>query len=185
MNRHRQVSASGRAHYAIRPADISEWALIWPIFRAVIAAGDTFVYAQSMRPDEARALWFANAAVLVAVDARSAIIGTARIGPNYPGPGAHVASASVMVSPDHRGRGVGRALGEYLLLQAAAEGYRAMQFNAVVATNQTAVRLWTDLGFVVIGASPEAFLHPRDGYVDLHIMHHDLSAGRMPRRTEG
>jgi GNAT superfamily N-acetyltransferase len=68
-----------------------------------------------------------------------------------------VATASFMVSPAARGLGVGRALAEYILQWAAAAGFRAMQFNAVVETNVAAVALWESLGFVAIGIVPEAF----------------------------
>jgi GNAT superfamily N-acetyltransferase len=96
------------------------------------------------------------------------------MGPNRLGPGAHVATASFMVAGDARGRGVGRALGEYALAWARAQGYAAMQFNAVVETNHVAVRLWQALGFRIIGTVPEAFEHPTLGRVGLHVMHRYL-----------
>jgi GNAT superfamily N-acetyltransferase len=104
----------------------------------------------------------------------SQVLGTAKMGPNRPGPGAHVATASFMVAAAARGRGVGRALGEYALSWAQAEGFAAMQFNAVVESNQAAVRLWQELGFQIIGTVPEAFTHPTLGRVGLHIMHRRL-----------
>ena len=79
-----------------------------------------------------------------------------------------------MVDPQHAGRGAGRALGEHALAWARAEGYRAMQFNAVVETNAPAVALWRSLGMEVLATVPEAFLHPRHGYVGLHLMHRRL-----------
>ena len=88
------------------------------------------------------------------------VLGTAKIGPNRPGPGSHVSTASFMVARDARGRGVGRALGEYALCWAREPGYAAMQFNAVVESNHVAVRLWQALGFHIIGTVPEAFEHP-------------------------
>jgi GNAT superfamily N-acetyltransferase len=94
--------------------------------------------------------------------------------PNQAGPGAHVANASFMVDPRAGGRGVGRALGEYAIAWARSNGYRAMQFNAVVETNARAVALWRSLGFEIIGTVPEAFRHPVHGYVGLHIMHRRL-----------
>jgi ribosomal protein S18 acetylase RimI-like enzyme len=79
-----------------------------------------------------------------------------------------------MVDPRHAGRGIGRRLAEHVLELARAEGYRAMQFNAVVETNTRAVALWRSLGFEIIGTVPEAFHHPEKGYVGLHIMYRRL-----------
>ena len=94
--------------------------------------------------------------------------------PNQMGNAAHVASASFMVDPEHSGRGVGRALCEEALRWAASAGFRGMQFNAVVASNTRAVGLYESLGFQVVGTVPEGFLHPRLGYVGLHIMYRAL-----------
>jgi GNAT superfamily N-acetyltransferase len=102
------------------------------------------------------------------------VLGTAHMGPNRPGPGSHVATASFMVASDARGRGIGRALGEYALSWAHEQGYAAMQFNAVVESNHVAVRLWQVLGFHIIGTVPEAFEHPTLGRVGLHVMHRRL-----------
>ena len=70
--------------------------------------------------------------------------------------------------------GLGRALGEHVIEWARASGFRAIQFNAVVETNTPAVGLWRALGFEVVGTVPEAFEHPRHGYVGLLIMHRFL-----------
>jgi len=102
------------------------------------------------------------------------ILGMAKMGPNRPGPGSHVATASFMVAGAARGLGVGRALGEHVLDLARQQGYAAMQFNAVVETNTQAVHLWQVLGFQIIGTVPEAFVHPRHGRVGLHVMHRFL-----------
>jgi GNAT superfamily N-acetyltransferase len=92
------------------------------------------------------------------------------MGPNRPGRGAHIATASFMVDPAHRGRGVGRALGEHAVAWARDAGYRGMQFNAVVETNTAAVALWQSLGFTVLTTVPEAFDSARHGLVGLHVM---------------
>jgi GNAT superfamily N-acetyltransferase len=93
------------------------------------------------------------------------------MGPNRPGRGAHVGTASFMVDPDRQGRGVGRALGEHVVDRARAAGFRAIQFNAVVETNTAAVQLWRSLGFEILTTVPEAFDHPRHGLVGLHVMY--------------
>jgi GNAT superfamily N-acetyltransferase len=80
-----------------------------------------------------------------------------------------------MVDPAHTGKGIGRAMGEYMLDWARAEGYRMVQFNAVVETNTGAVALWRSLGFEILGTLPEGFRHPRLGYVGLHIMYRRLA----------
>jgi len=107
--------------------------------------------------------------VSVTSDAR--IAGTAKVGPNQDGPGDHVANASFMVNPECAGAGVGRTLGEHVLHVARDDGYRAMQFNAVVETNTRAVALWQSLGFEILTTIPAAFRHPTAGNVGLHVMH--------------
>lgn len=159
----------------IRDATADDWAAIWPFLRAIVRSGETYTWPRDIDDDAARAIWMAPPPVrtLVAVDGET-VLGTAKIAPNQPGPGAHVANASFMVDPAHAGKGVGRALGVAVLDRARAEGFRAMQFNAVVETNTAAVRLWRNLGFTVLATVPEAFHHPTLGYVGLHVMHRPL-----------
>jgi L-amino acid N-acyltransferase YncA len=157
----------------IRDATAVDWAAIWPIFEAVVRAGETYAYDLELGYDEGRALWMEAppARVAVAVDGGSgAVLGTSKMSANRGGNGAHVATASFMVAPQVRGRGVGRALGEDMVAWARAEGFRAIQFNAVVATNTGAVALWRSLGFEIVGTVPEAFRSPSAGYVGLHVM---------------
>ena len=160
----------------IRPATAEDWPDIWPFLHEIVAAGETYAYDPDMTEDQARRLWMAGppAHTLVAVDDAGTVVGTANMYANRPGPGSHVASASFMVDPARAGRGTGRALGEAMLQWARQHGFRAVQFNAVVETNERAVRLWQSLGFAVIGTVPEAFAHPTRGYVGLHVMHRSL-----------
>jgi ribosomal protein S18 acetylase RimI-like enzyme len=159
----------------IREFADGDWERIWPFFDEIVADEETYAYPRGLTSERARALWVEPppAVTLVAVDGDE-VLGTARTGPNRPGPGAHVATASFMVAPAARGRGVGRALGEHVLALAAARGYRAMQFNAVVETNTAAVALWRSLGMRIVGTVPEAFDHPEHGLVGLHVMHRFL-----------
>ena len=160
----------------IREATEADWPAIWPIVEAVVRAGETYTYPRDLTEAGARTLWMQAppGVTLVAVDDDDRLLGTAKTGPNQMGPGSHVATASFMVGAEARGRGVGRALGETVIARAAADGYRAMQFNAVVETNRSAVHLWKSLGFGIVGTVPEAFAHPTEGLVGLHVMHRRL-----------
>jgi L-amino acid N-acyltransferase YncA len=153
----------------------SDWPSVWRILQEVVIAAETYTYDPEWSAEQAREVWVEAPPghTVVACDG-SQVLGTAKMGPNRPGPGAHVATASFMVAAAARGRGVGRALGEYALSWAQAEGFAAMQFNAVVESNQAAVRLWQELGFQIIGTVPEAFAHPTLGRVGLHIMYRRL-----------
>ena len=159
----------------IREYTDSDWPSVWAIFREVVAAGDTYAYDPAWSSEQARAVWVEPPPGHTVVACHgSRVLGTAKMGPNRPGPGAHIATASFMVAGTARGRGVGRALGEYALSWAQEQRYAAMQFNAVVESNHVAVRLWRELGFQIIGTVPEAFAHPALGLVGLHIMYRRL-----------
>jgi len=155
----------------IREAVDGDWPEIYPMFDAIVAEGRTYSYPEGLSSDDARALWVADppGRTAIALD-RDVIVGTARMGPNRPGRGSHIATASFMVDPASRSRGVGRALAEDMLAWARERGYRGVQFNAVVETNRAAVGLWQSLGFEIIGTVPGAFRHAEDGFVGLHIM---------------
>ena len=106
----------------------------------------------------------------MAVDDDGTLLGSAKMGPNRPGRGSHVGTASFMVGSAARGKGVGRALAEDMVAWHQREGYSAIQFNAVVETNTTAVRLWQDLGFEILTTVPAAFESRTHGRVGLHLM---------------
>jgi L-amino acid N-acyltransferase YncA len=157
----------------IREASPDDWCEIWPFFQRIVAAGETYAYDRDMEEPEARRLWMIAppGRTVVATDADGGVVGTANMYANRGGPGSHVASASFMVDPERAGRGTGRALGEYVIEWSRASGFRAIQFNAVVETNERAIALWRSLGFEVVGTVPEAFDHPAHGYVGLLVMH--------------
>jgi L-amino acid N-acyltransferase YncA len=155
----------------IRTADDDDWPRIWPFFSSIVESGETYAYPWPITSDEGRALWMDRppGRVVVAVQ-DDVVLGSAKMGPNRPGRGSHVATASFMVDPGQQGRGAGRALAREALDWAVAEGYRSMQFNAVVETNTSAVRLWQDLGFTILTTVPQAFDHREHGLVGLHVM---------------
>jgi len=157
----------------VREAKAADWQQIWPFMSRIVAAGETFSWDTQISEQDARAIWMLEppGRTLVAVDGGGRVVGTAEMGPNHGGPGSHVGTAGFMVDPDFSGHGVGRALGEAVIALARADGYRAIQFNAVIETNTRAVALWRSLGFEVLTTVPEAFNHPGDGYVGLNIMY--------------
>lgn len=158
----------------IREAAASDWPRIWPFWRRIVAAAETYAWDPDTSEEDARALWMApGKRVYVAEDATGAVVGSAYVTPNYGGPASHIANAGFMVDPAHSGRGIGRALANHVLETAKADGYRAMVFNAVVETNP-AVNLWLSLGFTIVGTIPEAYAHPTKGRVGLHVMHRAL-----------
>jgi GNAT superfamily N-acetyltransferase len=160
----------------IREASLADWPAIWPFMREIVRAGETYSWDRDLSEEQARSIWFRWAdrpvghTVVATDDEGGIVLGTAETGPNHGGPASHIAGASFMVDPAHAGRGVGRALGEHVLDLARGDGYRGMQFNAVVETNTAAVRLWRSLGFDVMTTIPEGFRHPVHGYVGLHVM---------------
>ena len=160
----------------VRPIEDADWEQFLPVFREVVASGESYAYPDDLTSDEARALWVEPppGTTVVAVDASGVVLGSAKTGPNRPGRGAHVATASFMVSSAARGRGVGRLLGTWVLDWARAQGFSSMQFNAVVETNTAAVALWKELGFTVVGTVPGAFESASHGRVGLHVMHRVL-----------
>ena len=161
---------------AIRPATQDDWPSIWPIFDATVRAGETYAYPLDLTSEQARDLWLEGPPGLtVVLEEGEEILGTAKMGPNRPGPGDHVGTASFMVAESARGRGVGRRLGEYVVQWHRDQGYRGIQFNAVVETNEGAVRLWQSLGFEILTTVPEAFDSRAHGLVGLHVMYLPLT----------
>ncbi|NYG07419.1 L-amino acid N-acyltransferase YncA [Phycicoccus badiiscoriae] len=153
----------------ITESDLSAFA---PIFREIVDAGETYAYPGGLRDDQVRDLWFeaAPGRTVVAVDDDGTLLGSAKMGPNRPGRGSHLGTASFMVGSAARGKGVGRALAEDMIAWHRREGFAGIQFNAVVETNTAAVGLWQGLGFRILGTVPGAFESRTHGRVGLHVM---------------
>ena len=167
--------------FVVREAREDDWPQIWPIIHDVITEQQTFAYDPAMSEDDAKRGWLLAAPARVTVAAGGELIlGTANMYANRPGPGSHVASGSLMVAKQARGKGVGRALTTDMISWARQSGFAAIQFNAVVDTNTAAVLLYESLGFVTLGTAPGAFRHPLLGPVGLRIMWLDLLASPGP-----
>jgi L-amino acid N-acyltransferase YncA len=158
----------------IRIATQADEDAIWTIFQAVIAPGDTYVFDPQMPREEALAYWMHPDARTYVLETDGHVVGTYILKPNQPNLGAHVANAAFMVLPAARGSGVGRRMSGHCLAEARRLGYRAMQFNVVVSTNEAAVRLWQQLGFEIVGTLPGAFRHSQRGFVDAYVMFREL-----------
>ncbi len=138
----------------------------------MIRAGETYPLPRDMSRGDALAYWFAAAhEVFVARDGDE-MVGTYYIRANQKGGGNHVANCGYVAAAS--GRGAGRAMCEHSLARAKARGFRAMQFNFVVSSNERAVHLWQSCGFAIVGRLPSAFTHPRLGDVDALVMHRPL-----------
>ena len=168
----------------IRRATPSDSESIWTIFHAVVVRGDTYAFDPSVSREDALAYWLQPSNWCYVAERQGKIVGTYILRANQPGLGSHVANAAFMVSPDEQRGGVGRSMGEHSLSEARRLGFRAMQFNFVVSTNETAVRLWQQLGFQIVGTLPEAFRHSNGKFVDAYVMYCPLSETGAPGATK-
>jgi ribosomal protein S18 acetylase RimI-like enzyme len=152
-----------------------DWPELWPVLRETFASGDTYAFAPDISESEARRVCIeAPAATFVARDPAGTLLGTYYIKPNQPTLGSHVCNCGYVTAPEARGRGVASRMCEHSQTIAVEMGFRAMQFNLVVETNEGAVRLWQKLGFAAVGRLPGAFRHPELGYVDALVMYKTL-----------
>lgn len=158
----------------IRPAQAADADAIWSILEPTIRAGETYTLPRDMKRDEALAYWFENGHEVFVAEDEGRLTGTYFLRANQPGGGGHVANCGYVTAADSFGRGVARAMCAHSLDQARRRGFRAMQFNFVVSSNERAVRLWQSFGFEIVGSLPGAFLHPRIGYTDALVMFREL-----------
>jgi ribosomal protein S18 acetylase RimI-like enzyme len=161
-----------RLEVAVRLFGKADWAGVWAILEPIFRAGETYAFPRDVGEEDARRKWTSPPhEVFVAEDPETGeILGTYFLKPNHEGPGAHVCNCGYAVSARARGRGIASLMCEHSQQQAVLRGFRAMQFNLVAASNAGAVRLWTRLGFEIVGTLPGAFHHPRAGFVDAHVM---------------
>lgn len=155
----------------IREATSEDFDRIWPIFREIVAAGDTYAYPTDISTEEAHEAWIEVPQATYVAEDDGQILGTYYLKTNQSGPGDHVCNCGYMVSPAARGRGLATAMCEHSQDLARELGYRAMQFNLVASSNERAVRLWKKLGFDIVGRLPGAFCHPDEGYIDALVMY--------------
>lgn len=158
----------------IRKFRVEDEPRIGEIIKYVISKGDTYVYAPDAQIMDVLREWCGSEKQTFVAVSDDEIVGTFFIKPNQTGLGSHIANAGYMVAPEARGRGIGRRMGEYSIEAAREMGFYAMQFNFVVKSNESAVRLWMSLGFEVVGEIPNAFRHSERGLTNVLIMYRKL-----------
>ena len=158
----------------IRPTIDEDKPAVWRIIQAVLVGGDTYTFAPDIAEGEMMAYWFSPEKYNYVAVTDGAVVGTFWLKANQPGLGSHIANAAYMVSPDTKGKGVGKRMAEYSLDEARRLGFTAMQFNFVVKSNTVAVKLWQNVGFEIIGEIPDAFNHSTNGLTNAYMMHRKL-----------
>jgi ribosomal protein S18 acetylase RimI-like enzyme len=147
---------------------------IWQTLEPMLRAGESYTLPRDMSREDALAYWFSPGHEVFVAEEDGSLLGTYFLRANQRGGGAHVANCGYVTAQQAMGRGVARAMCLHSLEVARQRGFRAMQFNFVVSTNERAVRLWEALGFATVGLLPGAFLHPAHGYVDALVMYRAL-----------
>jgi ribosomal protein S18 acetylase RimI-like enzyme len=156
---------------AIHPATESDRDAIWEILEPMIRKGETYTLPRDMSKQQALEYWFAADKETFVWKENGKVLGTYFLKANQQGGGAHVANCGYVTAPSAQGRGIARQMCLHSLERAKERGFRAMQFNFVVSTNERALKLWVDLGFEVVGRLPLAFEHPTLGFVDALVMY--------------
>ena len=158
----------------IRPAAAADDDAIWAIMEPILRDGETYTLPRDMDKTTALAYWRSAEHEVFVAEENGEIVGTYFLQANQKGGGGHVANCGYMTATSATGRGVARAMCAHSLERARERGFRAMQFNYVVSTNERAVRLWQSFDFEIVGRLPKAFLHPTLGCADAYIMYRDL-----------
>ena len=159
----------------IRLFNRKDWPAVWRIIEPVFRAGETYPFSPEIPEEEACSVWIEHpSATYVATDEAGNIVGTYYIKPNQSSLGAHVCNCGYIVGENARGKGVATEMCEHSQQEAVSQGFRAMQYNLVVSTNEKAFQLWKKLGFDLVGTLPGAFRHKQYGYVDAYVMYKQL-----------
>jgi L-amino acid N-acyltransferase YncA len=158
----------------IRLANQTDHEAVWHIISNVISTGDTYVFAPDSSKEKMLTYWFSADKRTFVAEENNEILGTFYLKENQMDLGSHIVNAGYMVSENARGKGLGKTMAEFSLEEARRLGFRGMQFNLVVKTNEKAVRLWLKMGFKIIGEIPEAYKHSELGYVNAYIMYQKL-----------
>lgn len=156
---------------SIRRFEEQDWPQVWGVLEPVFRAGQTYAFPPQISAAEAHRAWVEVPLCTYVAEADGQVVGTYYLKPNQPGQGAHVCNCGYVVAASQRGRGIAAGMCRHSLAEARAQGFKAMQYNLVVSTNEDALHLWMKMGFEVAGRLPKAFKHPQLGYVDALVMY--------------
>ena len=155
---------------AIRPALTTDWEAIWAMLAPIVRAGEVFALPIDMGREEGKEYWFSKGNRVFVAEVDDRICGSYYLRANQSGGGSHVANCGYITAESARGQGIAGTMCAHSLEFAKLQGFRAMQFNFVVSTNEAAVYLWLKQGFAVLARLPGAFEHPTAGLVDALVM---------------
>lgn len=159
----------------IRRFHDEDWPALWPVLATEFRSGESHPQPPEIGEQAAYDAWIRAPQATYVAEEAGRLLGTYLIKPNQPGLGAHVCNCGYIVAAEARGKGVGTAMCRHSLIEAQRLGYRAMQYNLVVATNTRAKALWDRMGFATVGRLPGAFCHPCHGEVDAFVMYRRLA----------
>jgi ribosomal protein S18 acetylase RimI-like enzyme len=131
-----------------------------------------------MSEADALAYWRQPAHEVFVAAHHGAVVGTYYLKANQAAGGSHVANCGYVVAPQAWGKGIARAMCMHSFERARQRGFRAMQFNLVIASNERAVHLWQSCGMEIVGRLPGGFAHPQLGFVDALVMYRQLDDDR-------
>ncbi len=158
----------------IRPAELMDGDAVWSVIEPIIRGGETYTLPTDMTREDALTFWFCEDHEVFVAELDNKVVGTYYLKANHSGAGNHVANSGYVTAPSAEGRGIAQTMFDHSLERAREKGFRAMQFNFVVSSNERAVKLWQRNRFEIVGRLPEAFLHPKLGYVDAYVMFRKL-----------
>ncbi len=158
----------------IRPAELMDGDAVWSVIEPIIRDGETYTLAIDMTREDALAYWFSEEHEVFVAEDENKVVGSYYLKANHSGGGKHVGNCGYVTAAWATGRGVAKTMLDHSIERAKERGFRAMQFNFVVSSNERAVKLWQRNGFEIVGRLPEAFLHPTLGYVDAYVMFRKL-----------
>lgn len=161
-------------HLTIRPLQRREFDKVWPIFHAIVSAGETYSYDPDTTKDQGAAIWFAEEKTPYIAEVNGEAVGTFYLRDNQLGLGDHIANGGFMVAPEHAGKGYGTQMALCMIEEAKRAGYTGMQFNFVVEGNDRSLNIWKKLGFAIVGTVPNAFRHAKKGLTPVNILYREL-----------